>query len=330
MNIDNWLSETFNSIPIVRKLKRKAILRKFVTLMTMLSIWTALLLGAWFSPERVKYTKEQLATERTFANKTGEVVLTEQFYDSDSGIILLSFETSDWTSAISKGINANNLSWELYIKDANTDSSLQVIPLTRNKIVVVISNIPKGFEALAVNIYNATQPTGDIDITVKDYAKETEGLDNEPAANQGTIDNLAQFIITSQSKKLENKKLDALSREELALSLFEDELAFENDQKVRLEESIAKLEAAIREDQVTLENLQREAQYMVGESLTKQYEKIKDVEASISNKESKIGQATSNISTVQALIDNIETSIQAVKDGTYQFNAPVTSVDMDF
>ncbi|HFI0144867.1 TPA: hypothetical protein ACGOR8_001944 [Streptococcus suis] len=334
MNIDNWVKEHYNRLPIVKKLKRKAILRKFITLLTMLSIWSALLLGAWFSPERVKYTKDQLETEKVFANKTGEVVLTEQFFDSDLGVVMLSFETSDWTSAITKGINVNNLSWELYTKDTNNDSSLQVVPLTRNKIIVVIREVPKDFEALAVNIYNSTLPTADIDISVKDYVEEAENSnqksEEKAAEGQATVDNLAQFIITPQSKKLKNKKLENLTREELALSLFDDELTFENEQKLRLEQSITTLETSIKEDRLTLENLQREAQYLVGNALTKQYEKIKDIETSITDKESKIRQATSNIGTIQLMIENIEASIQAIKDGTYQFNAPVTSVERNF
>ncbi|MGQ7508302.1 hypothetical protein ACTGWL_05265 [Streptococcus suis] len=335
MNIDDWLKEKFDSNPLVKTLRRRAILRKFLTLMVMVSMWVGLLLGAWFSPQRVKYTEAQLATEREFANSTGMVELTEQSYDPDSGVVLLSFETTDYTSAITKGINVANLSWELYTKIGTTDSTLQVIPLTNNKIFVIINNIPKGFEALAVNIYNNTPPINNIDISVKDYQEETEKLkkentENSQAATEESVDNLAQFIVTEQSKLLDTKTLDNLSREEFALSLFEDELKFEKGQKSRLEESISQLEQGIVGDKKTLEDLHREAQYIVGTALTKQYESIERVENSIEEKEKKISQAKENIDVVQSLIDNLETSIQAVKDGSYQFNAPVQSIEMNF
>lgn len=335
MNIDDWLKEKLDSNPIIKTLRRRAILRKFLTLLVMLSMWLGLLLGAWFSPQRVKYTEAQLATEREFANSTGMVELTKQAYDPDSGVVLLSFETTDYTSAITKGINVANLSWELYTKIGTTDSTLQVIPLTNNKIFVIINNIPKGFEALAVNIYNNTPPINNIDISVKDYQEETEKLKKEntkksQAATEESVDNLAQFIVTEQSNKLDIKSLDNLSREEFALSLFEDELNFEKEQKARLEDSVSQLEQGIKEDQKTLEDLQREAQYLVGTALTKQYESIERVERSIEEKEKKISQANGNIDVVKSLIDNLETSIQAVKDGSYQFNAPVQSIEMNF
>ncbi|HFI0216167.1 TPA: hypothetical protein ACGOVI_001355 [Streptococcus suis] len=335
MNIDDWVKEKFDSNPLVKALRRRAILRKFLTLLVMVSMWLSLLLGAWFSPQRVKYTEDQLATEREFANSTGMVELTEQSYDPDSGVVLLSFETTDYTSAITKGINVANLSWELYTKVGTTNSTLQVIPLTNNKIFVIISDIPKGFEALAVNIYNNTPPINNIDISVKDYQEETEKLkkdhtENPQASKEEVVDNLAQFIVTEQSNKLNTKTLDNLSREEFALSLFEDELKFEKGQKSRLEESISQLEQGIVGDKKTLEDLHREAQYIVGTALTKQYESIERVENSIEEKEKKISQAKENIEVVQSLIDNLEISIQAVKDGSYQFNAPVQSIEMNF
>lgn len=44
----------------------------------------------------------------------------------------------------------------------------------------------------------------------------------------------------------------------------------------------------------------------------------------------KINQAKDNISTLQNAVDALDRSMQEVHDGTYQFNAPITSVEMDF
>lgn len=332
--LDNLIEKYIKSNKIVRMLQRKIILKKFLTLLAMLTVWTALLMGAWFSPTRVTYTDDQLATERTYANNTGQVTLTSQSYDKETGIVLLQFETTDYTSVVNKGIDPKKLSWQIFTKSGSAGVNMQIIPLTNNKIAVVIKEVPEKFEALAVNIYNETTSTGEVDISIKDYeeatasSSSTETSDSDEEADVGN--KMVQFIVTTQSENLKKAQLKNLSREEFALQIFTDELTFQQEQIKRLNESIKKLESAITEDQDTMQTLQREAQYLVGSKLQKKQDSIEKVESSIADKKSNIEAAKENIATVQSIVDNLNTSIQAVKDGTYEFNAPVTSVEMNF
>ena len=64
--------------------------------------------------------------------------------------------------------------------------------------------------------------------------------------------------------------------------------------------------------------------------MTENQEKIENVEKEINGKQMKINQAKDNISTLQNAVDALDRSMQEVHDGTYQFNAPITSVEMDF
>ena len=321
---------------VVQTLKRRAILRKFLTFLVLISMWLFLLINAYLSPPRIEYTEAQLATSRDFENDSGRIMLTKQVYSEKNGILLLEFETSDYTSSIAKGINAKNLEWMLYAKKQGEDTKMEVIPLANHKIDVIVRNVPEDFEAIALNITNKTMANKDVDVDIEEYnditSSETRYSSNKKKKKTDTaeLSNEVQFMVAAQSDKLKHAYLQDLSREKFALNAFEEEKKFQMKQIEKLQKAIEKLEASIEENRTTLEDLERSGQYLVGSNLTENQEKIENVEKEINGKQMKINQAKDNISTLQNAVDALDRSMQEVHDGTYQFNAPITSVEMDF
>ncbi|MDO4667510.1 MAG: hypothetical protein Q4A90_06710 [Streptococcus sp.] len=333
---DLFIEKNIIGNPIIKTLKRRAILRKFLTFLILISVWLFLLMNAYFSPQRITYTEEQLETTKSFENDSGKIVMTKQVYSKKNGILLLEFETFDYTSSITKGINAKNLTWVLYAKHQDEKTKMDVIPLTDNKIAVIIKELPKNFEAIALNITNETAVNQDLDVDIENYgdsalSDSSESVQVKPkekkAENQSKE---VQFMVVSQGDKLKYSYLKDLSRESFALNAFEDEKEFQVKQINKLNKSIENLTKSIAEDKSTLLDLERSSQYLVGNNLIENQDKIKQVEGDVSNKELKIEQAKDNINSLQNVVDALERSMQSVHDGDYEFNAPITSIEMDF
>lgn len=90
--------------------------RKVFTFFALLLAWLSLLVGAMVSPERIRYTKEELNTRQVFGNGSGEVTLVSQVYSQKTKMIVLSFQTKDSTSSVREGIVSQELTWHLYGK----------------------------------------------------------------------------------------------------------------------------------------------------------------------------------------------------------------------
>lgn len=313
--------------------KRHLIFRHFVFFIALFGIWVWLFIGALLSPDRVTYKEELLATEMKFANKSGEIDLVNQTYSKETGIVLLEFETSDYTSSIDKGITPSNLEWQLLSKDPTTDLSMDIIPLTDNRITVVIKGVPDKFDVLGVRVTNNTVLDSNLDLNIEDYGQEQSILRRNKNSNnvRETVEgeDRVQFLITTQSPELDEKPLEDLSREKFTLKILKDERKFNLEQIKKFNNAIEALEEGILENNKTLENLQKEAKYLVGSNLDEKNKQISEVESDNYNKTESIATAKNNIELVNNNIDALDKSIAAVKDGTYEFNAPITSVQND-
>lgn len=333
--IGNWFRNIFTENAVSKALRRKVLLRKTVIFYAMLIPLVLLVIGGVTAPTRVTYTKDQLATEHKFENGTGEITLATQTYSKDNGIMVLEFETSDSTSSIQKGINANNLKWNIYTPPSVDASEviMDVIPLTDNKVTVVVRNVPSNYGTLVLRVENDTASDDEVDVTIKDYdeykANSAKATTSSSSTSDSDVLKYVDFYVTAQSGNLKYKKVENLSREKFALKIFNEDLTFQKEQITRLNDAITKLQSSITEDTATLEQLQREAQYLVGSELDKKQDDIDDVQDGINNKEKKIATAKDNIITVKSIVDNLKKNIKAVKDGSYQFNAPVQSIKKD-
>lgn len=317
----------------IRYWNNHLIMRRFVYFLCLGLTWFALIFNAVTSPQRITYSESQLETERTFENKSGDIKLLSQTYSEDTNVLLLEFETTDLTSNLQRGINATNLDWSLYTKNKSQVSTMEIIPLTNNRIDVVIKNVPKNFEALAIDIQNHTLTEKNVDIGIDKFSdrdKESISKMIKDTNQENEQSNIIQFLITTQSPELERKEIKNLSRENFTLQLLEEELEFNQEQITKLNESIIKLEEAVVQDSGTLEGLQKETQYLVGSNLEAKQKEISEIQRAMSSKQKKIETAQSNIGLVNNNIDALEKSIAAVKDGTYEFSAPITSVQEDF
>ena len=313
---------------IIKYWKKHLIFRRFVLFLGLFSIWLSLLLGAFLSPERITYSKDLMATQMKFNNKSGEVNLVRQTYSENTGVILLEFVTNDYTSSIDKGITASNLSWKLRAKVPSDYLSMDIIPLTDNRITVVIKGVPKNFDALGVVITNGTVVDKNLDIGIDKYGANQSIIQKNNTNNQTTKDgdDAVQFLVTTQSHDLKKKPIENLSRERFTLKILKDERKFNLKQITKLNKAIQALESGIIENNKTLEGLNKEAKYLVGTNLEEKNKQISDVNADNMSKAKSITTAQTNIEEVNSNIEALDKSIAAVKDGTYEFNSPITSV----
>ncbi|MDT2482610.1 hypothetical protein [Enterococcus avium] len=317
MKIIRW----FKSVK--RFFSRNIILRKFITILTMLFLWIGLQLGAIFSPNRERYTAQQLEPSQTFSNGSGEISLVKQTYSSKNNLIILEFETSDNLSNLGNGINPKNLKWKLYAKNKSDKTEMEVIPIIDNKISAVIRNIPTDFEAIAVDVKNLSVDSNNIDLNVEDY----DEVKSDQTVEKND-DNVIQFIISEKSEELKHKKITDVSREDFALKQLKSEKSFQLAQKNKLEKSIHKLERSIAEDEVAKENLQRESEYLVGEDKVSNENNITSIDRNIENKNNSITTATENIENIKHKVESINKKIEDVKSGDFEFSSPVQKVQV--
>lgn len=315
--------------------KRFSILtRKFIIFCVFVTLLIGLLLSGAMSPERITYDQDQLATVREFQNNSGEVKLLSETYSKDTGIVIMEFETSDYTSPIDRGISARKLEWSLSTISGNTDMVMEVIPLTNKKIDIIIKNVPVDYNLLSVRMKNHTITTGDVDVALENYddyvsqKQQEEELKSKSSKDNEKRSNSTYFLATPQMKLFKKKYIKNVSREKFALQIFNDEKVFEQGQLKKLKTSISNLKSAIVEDQETLSDLEKEAQYQVGDKLVKTQDNIEKVNDSISEKQDNILTAKDNIIVVKSNIKQLVKNIKAVKDGTYEFLTPITSVSM--
>ncbi|MFS9120116.1 hypothetical protein QM905_09770 [Streptococcus salivarius] len=314
------------------RLKRTLII-SYALLGTM--VWTAT--TAYFSPERVTYTETQLRATQTFGNGLGSITATSMTYSPSNGMVVMELTTSDATSAINKGINTENLDWQVFLPSSvkNPEAvTLEVIPLTGDKVYLVLRNVPSDYTLMVIRVTNKTPNSNSLKVDVQEYddylSSSSNSVSNQKKqkdkdANKTYVD----FFVTPQNELLKNKYVKNLSREKFALNIFEEELKYQKGQRKELLASAKTLDDSIKEDNKTLEQLKRESEYLVGNELTDKQIDMESVEKSIGTKEKDGAKARENAAYVQTIIEQIEKNIKAVKDGTYKFNSPVRSVKQD-
>ena len=314
------------------RLKRTLII-SYALLGTM--VWTAT--TGYFSPKRVTYTETQLRATQTFGNGLGSITATSMTYSPSNGMVVMELTTSDATSAINKGINTENLDWQVFLPSSvkNPEAvTLEVIPLTGDKVYLVLRNVPSDYTLMVIRVTNKTPNSNSLKLDVQEYddylSSSSNSVSNQKKqkdtdANKTYVD----FFVTPQNELLKNKYVKNLSREKFALNIFEEELKYQKGQRKELLNSAKTLDDSIKEDTKTLEQLKRESEYLVGNELTDKQSDIESVEKSIGTKEKDGAKARENAAYVQTIIEQIEKNIKAVKDGTYKFNSPVRSVKQD-
>lgn len=316
------------------RLKRTLII-SYALLGTM--VWTAT--TAYFSPERVTYTETQLRATQTFGNGLGSITATSMTYSPSNGMVVMELTTSDATSAINKGINTENLDWQVFLPSSvkNPEAvTLEVIPLTGDKVYLVMRNVPSDYTLMVIRATNKTPNSNSLKIDVQEYNDYLSSSSNDASVSKQNKQkdkegnkNYVDFFVTPQNELLKNKYVKNLSREKFALNIFEEELKYQKGQRKELLASAKTLDDSIKEDTKTLEQLKRESEYLVGNELTDKQSDMEAIERSMDSKEKDGAKARENAAYVQTIIEQIEKNIKAVKNGTYKFNSPVRSVKQD-
>lgn len=312
-------------ITIKRWFQDNVIKRKLVIFSILFTAWISLLLGAFYSPQRLTYTDEQLKTKRTFENGTGEIRLSSQTYSPSTGVIVLQFETKDSTSPVDRGIDTKRLKWDLYAQNKSADTTMEIVPIVDNKISVIIRNVPEDFGAFAIDITNKTVSTSDIDIDVSNPSDEQEKTVKQEDDDD---DNVVQFYVTTQNSKLKKEIIKSVSREEFALSEIIEEKDFQEGQIEKLNNSIEQLKTSIEDDESRKNGLLKEAEYLSGDDLESNQKDVATIESNIETKNRSIETATQNIEKVQVKIISLEKKESAIKDGTFEFSNPIETVEM--
>lgn len=336
--IVDWFIDLKN-ISFIRYLRRKVLFRKTLVAFTLLACCLLLVLNGLTSPKRVTFKAEQLETAKSFANDSGDMELVSQRYSKENGIAVLEFETKDKTSAIEEGIKGDNLEWQLFFPpNINAkNAEMQVVPLTDNKISVVVKNIPDNYGVFIVRATNNSPVDKSVDVNYKSYKKHLQEEKSKEEASSGkkeeqvdtktTKDNILDFYVTLQNDKLIETSIQDQTREEFALSIFNAELDYQKSQVTRLEDAIKTLKSSAVNDKKSIDDLKKESQYAVGDELAEKQDQIKTLTASIDGKNNQIDTAEKSIKVTKEIIVNLEKNIKAVQNGTYQFKAPVRSVN---
>ncbi|GET81174.1 hypothetical protein [Streptococcus dysgalactiae] len=299
--------------------------RKVFTFFALLLAWLSLLVGAMVSPERIRYTKEELNTRQVFGNGSGEVTLVSQVYSQKTKMIVLSFQTKDSTSSVREGIVSQELTWHLYGKKKGTQAIMEVIPVTDNKLSVVIRHVPSDFDTFAVEIMNHTALSSSVDVDIASSKDSSQTSLKQKKTN----DNSVQFYITTANKELKSKQITSVSREAVALAAVKEEKEFQEDQMQKLKSSIEQLKQSIKTDQTTKESLEIESQYLSGSDLETNQKKVETLETEMTTKTKAIDKALSNIQLVDEKLANLTKKETAIKDGSFQFTDAIKTIEME-
>lgn len=327
-----WASNRVVSYLRGHRLKRTLII-SYTLLGTM--VWTAT--TSYFSPKRVTYTETQLQATQTFGNGLGSITATSMTYSPSNGMVVMELTTSDATSVIKKGINTENLDWQVFLPSSvkNPEAvTLEVIPLTGDKVYLVMRNVPTDYTLMVIRATNKTPNSNSLKVDVQEYDDYLSSSSNSVSKQKKQKDEDANktyvdFFVTPQNELFKNKYVKNLSREKFALNIFEEELKYQKGQRKELLASAKTLDGSVKEDNKTLEQLKRESEYLVGNELTDKQSDMESVEKSIGSKEKDEAKARENAAYVQTIVEQIEKNIKAVKDGTYKFNSPIRSVKQD-
>lgn len=335
--IIDWFVD-LKDLALFRYFRKKILFRKTLFAGILLFSCVILVIGGLTSPKRVTYKAEQLDTSKTFTNSSGSMELVNQRYSKENGIAVLEFETKDDTSVIEEGIKAENLEWQLFFPPTvkAEKAEMQVIPLTENKISVVVKNIPANYGVFIVRATNNTPVDKSVDVNYKSYKtylQEEKGKEEKekgkPKDQQEEVDdnpNSLDFYVTLQNKKLVETSIQDLTREEFALSIFNSEIDYQTSQVTRLEDAIKTLKNSTVNDKKSIDNLTKESKYSIGEELIQKQDQIRTLMNSIDSKNKQIDTAETSIKTTKEIIANLQKNVKAVQEGTFQFNAPVRSV----
>ncbi|MGT2930207.1 hypothetical protein ACVR1G_08280 [Streptococcus dentasini] len=308
--------------------KRNKVRRKLVNVLVLLSVISYLVVGSYFSPNKQKYSDAQLATEQTFQNNSGSIKMTSQTYDKKKGAIVLQFETSDKTTDVDLGIASDNLSWKMYAKNPSEAMQMEVVPIIDNKISVIITGVPKNFEAIAIDITNHSVDTSEINVDLSDSSSSSSFASNQ-SQKSSSNDNIVEFYVTTQGPKLKPKSIAETSREAFTLSELDKEVTFQKGQLKSLNRSIDQLNKVISDDGSKIEHLNKDAKYLTGQDLEDNQSNVEKIQDDIDSKNTTIEEANTNIETIQAKLKSLAAKKEAVKNGTFEFASPVQSVHLN-
>ncbi|XZR27963.1 hypothetical protein ACQ0P7_08630, partial [Streptococcus canis] len=81
--------------------------------------------------------------------------------------------------------------------------SMEVIPVTDNRLSVVIRHVPSDFDTFAVEITNHTALSNELDVNIASSKDSSQ----TPSKRTKTDENSVQFYITTANKELKSKQI---------------------------------------------------------------------------------------------------------------------------
>lgn len=300
------------------------IARKRIILGSLIGAWAVVLISGVLTPHPPRYSNEQLATDQSFANGTGEVQLLSQTYSKHNKLIMLKFSTKS-TGTDQAGLNPANLKWRLYVKNDQSQMKMEVIPILDNEITVIIRNVSPEFAALAVDIENREQNTAGVNTTLAESDSSTATV-TEKTSNDD--DAHVQFLIPETGGKLKHGRVDNLSRKQIAKQAIDRDIKRLKAEQARLSKVVDNLQRGIASDQRDQADLEKQKQYQTGQELTSAQAELDAIANDITSKQGDIETAQKSIQEAGQRIRLLEKKRADILSGKYRFADSIQTFKM--
>ncbi|MCC4500270.1 hypothetical protein LMC02_09750 [Limosilactobacillus reuteri] len=298
------------------------IARKRLILGSLLGIWLVILISGILTPHPPRFTNDELATDQSFGNGTGEVHLLSQTYSKKNGLIMLKFTTKA-SDSDKMGLNPANLKWRLYVKGEQEDMKLEVIPILDNEITVIIRNVSPEFTALAVDIENRAQNTAGVNTDLTD----SSSISTTTTSNKGD-DAHVQFLIPETGGKLKRGKVANLSRKQIAKQAINNDIKRLKADQRRLTKAIDQLQKGIASDQRDQADLNKQKQYQTGQELMTTNAELDSIANDMASKQSDIEAAQKSIQEAGQRVRLLQKKRADILSGRYHFDDSIQTYKM--
>lgn len=268
---------------------------------TFVGVWflgfTVLMGGALFGPRVSSAENTPLNQSQQFNGNNNSsdsaMTLVSKAYSPKQKRMLIQLKTDDQNDATQQ-ILAKYMQFDVETL-ANSDATVNVVPVTDDDYIIDISNLNPGFQAMKLKVTNDTPVTG-----------STSG-------SQGSV-----VFYMNEDKSLNKTKVPNLSDTQLAGKVVSEQIVdVQNDTK-KQHQNIQKAQQTISADNDRKNSLQSNMQYQVSSQRSQTKQNIDDLNSDISQNEQNIDAANKTIQVNNNKIQLLQKKEVAIKNGTFK------------
>lgn len=276
------------------------------------------------------FTKEQLKIEKQFPNGTGSIKINSKIYSSENKMLVLNLETKDLTSSnVDIGIDIDKLDWVIGSKAKIPNLEMDVLPITDNKITLVIKNVPENHSPIGV-VISSSQKKISTTIYSNDskYSSQSQSSSDQAEQNQSDDNDIIFYLIDDDSTIIKNNIKD-YSQTTFLLSSLQEEKQKQDNYIKQLQQQKSDIKDSITDDNKKIETLNKKSIYLTGNDKTNNDNDITSLKNNILNKNNSITQIDNNISISENRIDGINKNIDDIKNKKYNFDKGIKKIIPD-